>query len=76
MINMFKVGTPQPFLFKNRTQWCITGSNLTPHFKYSTILSCQKRDIVIIYRPTRAISVHENDQHFQGWNSTTIFFKN
>ena len=40
MINMFRVGTPQQFLFKNWAQWCMTRLNLTPNFKYSTILFC------------------------------------
>ena len=75
IINMFRVGTTQPFLFKNWTQWCMTGLNLTPHFKYSTILCCQNRDIFIIYIPTRNRPVHKNDQHVQGWNPTTIPFQ-
>ena len=47
IINMFSVATPQPFLFKNWTQWCIECLNLTPHFKYITILCCQNIDIII-----------------------------
>ena len=27
-----------------------------------------------IYRTTIAKLVHKNDQHVQGWNTTTIFF--
>ena len=76
MINMFRVVNLQPFIFKNWTQWCMTGLKLTPHFKYSTILCCQYRDIFGIDIPTRAISVHKNDQHVQSWNPTTIFFEN
>ena len=75
MINMFRVGTPQPFIFKNWIQWCITGLNLTPHFKFITILCCQNSDIIILDRPTRNISVHENYQHVQGWNTTIIFLR-
>ena len=73
MINMLRVGTPQPLLLKNCTQWCITGLKFTRHFNCSTILCCQNRDIFIINIPTRDISVHKNDQHVQGWNTTTIF---
>ena len=49
----------------------MTYMNLTPKFKYSTLLCCQFEDIFIIYRPTRDISVNENHQHVQGWNPTT-----
>ena len=42
MINMFRVGTPQPFIFKIWTQWCMTGLKLTPHFKYITIIFLSK----------------------------------
>ena len=59
MINMFRVGTPQIFLLKNWSQWCMAGLNFTPHFKYSTIICCQNRYIFIIYRPTRDISVQK-----------------
>ena len=75
IINMLRVGTPQTFIFKNWTQWCITGLKFTPHFKYSTILCCQNRDMFIIDIPNRDRSFHENNQHFQGWNTTTIFWK-
>ena len=50
------------------------GLKFTPHFNCSTILCCQNRDIFIINIPTRYRSVHENDQHVQGWNTTSIFF--
>ena len=49
--------------------------NLAPEFKSRILISRQKIDIFSIYRPTRAISVHENDQHVQSWNPTTIFWK-
>ena len=75
MINMFRIGTPQPIIFKILTQWCMTGLKFTPHFKYSTVICCQNRDIFIIDITTRDISVHENYQHVQGWNTTTIFSK-
>ena len=74
MINILRVGTPQPFLFKKITQWCMTGLNLTPHSKCSTILCCQNSYIIILYRPTRNRSVQKNDQHVQGWNPTRIPF--
>ena len=35
---------------------------------------CQNRDIFSVYIPTRARSVHKNDQHVQGWQPTTNFF--
>ena len=54
----------------------MTGLNLTPHFKYSTIPCYQNSDILTLYIPTINISVHENDQHVQGWNPTIIFFNN
>ena len=73
IINMFRVGTPQPILSKNWTQWCMTGLNLTPHFKYSTILCCKNINIIILDRPTRNRSVHENYQHVQVCNPTIIF---
>ena len=76
MINMFRVGTPQPFLLKNWTQWCMTGLNLIPHFKDNIIIRSHNRDILIIYRQTRSSSVHENYQHVPGWNPTTIYFQN
>ena len=72
-INMFRFGTPQPFIFKNWTQWCMAGFNLTPHFKYSTIQCCQNIDIIILDRPTINRSVHEKDQHVKDWNPTIIF---
>ena len=75
IINMLRVGTPQPFIFKNWTQWCMTGLNLIPHFKYSTIICCQNSDIIILDRKTRNRSVHKNVQHVQGWNPTIIFFE-
>ena len=75
IINMFSVGTPQPFIFKNWTQRCMTGLNFTPHLQYSTILCCQNRDIFIMDRPTRHELLHKNYQHVQGWNPTTIFLK-
>ena len=75
IINMFRVGIPQPFIFKNLTQQCMTGLNFTPHFIYSTIIFFQNRDIFIIDRPTRNELLHENYQHVQGWNPTTIFLK-
>ena len=49
------------------------GLNLTPHFKYSTILCSQNRDNFIINIPTRNGIVHKNDRHVQGWNPTTIY---
>ena len=48
------------------------GLNLTPHFKYSTNIYCQNRDICSINIPTRSRSFHENGLHVQGWNPTTI----
>ena len=78
-INMFRVGTPQPFIFKNWTQWCMAGLNLTPHFKYSTIQYLKNSDIIILDRPTRNRSFHQKDQHVKGWNPTIIlkiFFEN
>ena len=75
MINIFRIGTLKPFLFKNRTQWCMAGLNITPNFKNSTILCYQNIDIIILDIPTRSISVNENDQHVQGWNPTIIFSK-
>ena len=74
-INMFRVGTPQPFIFKNWTQLCMIGLNLTPHFKYNTILCCKNSNINILDRPTKNISVHINDQNVQSWNPPIIFFK-
>ena len=44
--------------------------NLSPKFKYSTLLCCKVRDIFSIYIPNRARSVHENHQRLQGWNPT------
>ena len=41
----------------------------------STLLCCQNIEIFIIYSATRSRSVHENDQHVQGWNPTTIYFQ-
>ena len=45
--------------------------NLTPKFKYRTLICCQVRNIFSLYGPTGAISVHGNHQHSQGWNPTT-----
>ena len=75
-INIIRVGTPQPFLFKILTQWCMTGLNFTPYFKYSKILCYQNRDIFITDIPTTNRTVHNNDKHVQGWNPTTIRFEN
>ena len=52
----------------------MTDLNLTPRFKYITLICCQVRDIFSIYISTGAISVHENYQHVEGWNPTTLFF--
>ena len=54
----------------------MTDSELTPHFKYGTILCFQNKDIFSIDRPTRYRSVYKNDQHVQGWNPATNFFNN
>ena len=40
-----------------KTHCCIPYLNLTPKFNYITLLRCQIRAILIIYRPT--ISSHE-----------------
>ena len=37
-----------------------------------TLLCCQNREIFSIYSATRSTSVHQNDQHVQGWNPTTV----
>ena len=42
--------------------------------KYSKILFCQVKEAFSIYKPTRARSVHENNQHVQGWNPNTRTF--
>ena len=67
---------PTTIFLENWTQWCMTDSPLTPHFKYSTMRCFQNRNMFSIYRPTRAKSVHKNDQHVQGKKPTTIFFEN
>ena len=36
----------------------------------------QNEEIFIVYRSTKARSVHENDQHVQDWNPTTFFLEN
>ena len=50
----------------------MTDSQLTPHFKYSTVQCCQKSHIFSIDRPT----VQKNDQHVHGWKITNLFFGN
>ena len=42
--------------------------NITPKFKYSTLLYFQIREIFSVYRPN--LSFHKNHQAFQGWNTT------
>ena len=64
---------PTTIFLENWTQWCMTDSPLTPHFKYITTRYFQNIDIFSIDIPNTAISVHENDQHVQGWNPTTIY---
>ena len=51
---------------------------LEPHTTVhkSTILCYQTMHILSIYSATRSRSVHENDQHVQGWKPTTIYFQN
>ena len=44
--------------------------NLSPRFKYITLICCQLREILSIYRPT--IYFHGNHQPVQGWNPGTI----
>ena len=66
---------PTTSFFENWTQWCMIDSRLTPHFKYSTMRCFQNRDIFSIYRPTRSRSLHENDQHVQGWKLNTNLSK-
>ena len=52
-----------------KTYCCMPDLNLTPKFKYSTLLCFNLIEILNIYRPT--ISFHDNHQTFQGWNPTT-----
>ena len=66
---------PQTIFFENCNEWCMTDLDFTPQFKYRTLICCQNIIIFIIYRPTRAISFHENDQHDKVWNPTTNFSK-
>ena len=47
-------------------QCCMADFNLTPMFKYSTLICRQVKDI-----PTRAISNNNNNQHIQSWNPIT-----
>ena len=47
---------------------CMTDLNVTPKFKYSTLLF-KVRWIFSIYRPT--ISFNEIHEPVQGWNPTT-----
>ena len=49
--------------------------NLTPKFKYSTLLCCQAREVFSKYILTRARSVRKNDYPVQGWNPTSILFR-
>ena len=63
MITMFRSGTPQPWFFGNWTEWCMTDLNLTPHFKYTIILCCRHRDILVyidqlyLYQFTKMINM-------------------
>ena len=43
-----------------KTYCCMSDFNLIPQFKYNTLLYCQVREILSIYRPT--ISFYENHQ--------------
>ena len=47
---------------------CMPDLNLTPRFKYITLLCCQLREILRIHIHT--ILFHENYQPVQGWNPT------
>ena len=49
----------------------MTEFNLTPKFKYSTLLCCQVKDSFNIHRQNRAKTIHENHQHVKGWYPTT-----
>ena len=55
MVILFRVETPYPFFFKNRTQWCMTDFNLTPNFKYSMLICCWIGNIFSICIPTREL---------------------
>ena len=57
-----------PFNFF-KIECCMTYLNPTKTFKYITLLSCQIREILSIYRPT--ISFYEDHQLVQGWNPVT-----
>ena len=76
MINMFRFGTPQPFFFKNWTQWCMPDLNLTPYLKYSTILCCQNRDIFSMDIPTIANQFKKMINVFRVRIPSPIFPKN
>ena len=53
----------------------MTGLDLKPQFKYSTIICCKDSNIIILDTPIINISVHENDQRVKGLESHHHFYR-
>ena len=66
---------PVSILFRNLNTTVHGSLDLTLKLKIAHSYVTKNIDIFIIYRATKARSVHKNDQHVLGWNPTTIFFQ-